>query len=280
LVIVVVKMVYGLDGQKRIPTEEDQFAWYFPPLDKWLLMLQERNANKFQRDFPWNWSDWQEYSQTYPDQYIKIAAQQIGGQRKTPSAFWRQSSRGEKRAKQLNFLFRKLKIDKETAPNLETEEPQSDEEVTIETGTHEKSARTIETEDDGILAVQENIQRLATGVVPSSLCVEYQHFWEQLRLHQQQASETNNSAASQFFTQKFSTIGQRYNAYFSQTPPDIRLPEDPVGEHKKEYQTFLSLIAEQLCVPIFHLSYTIRLIEYELVQKCKRDNIEITFSKN
>ncbi|CAG8480822.1 3502_t:CDS:10 [Ambispora leptoticha] len=77
LLVVIAKLMYGLDGQKRIPTEKDQFVKYFPSKEKWLAALQERFAHKNKHDLPIDLRQWHEYSETYPDEYIKFAEKQL-----------------------------------------------------------------------------------------------------------------------------------------------------------------------------------------------------------
>ncbi|CAG8490441.1 776_t:CDS:10 [Ambispora gerdemannii] len=54
LLVIVTKLIYGLDGQERIPSEKDQFAKFFPSKEKWFAALRKRCAHKFKVNLPTN----------------------------------------------------------------------------------------------------------------------------------------------------------------------------------------------------------------------------------
>ncbi|RIA96545.1 hypothetical protein C1645_815219 [Glomus cerebriforme] len=84
IVIIVTKMVYGLDEHRRFPGENDQFAKYFPSFESWIKALSDRKEAEFKKEVPSDVSDVKEWININPDQYIEFCADLLGGRDRMP----------------------------------------------------------------------------------------------------------------------------------------------------------------------------------------------------
>ncbi|RGB31797.1 hypothetical protein C1646_708191 [Rhizophagus diaphanus] len=78
IVIIITKMVYGLDENRRFPGENDQYAKYFPSFESWIKALSDRNEAEFKNEVPSDISDVKEWMDMNPDQYIQFCADLLG----------------------------------------------------------------------------------------------------------------------------------------------------------------------------------------------------------
>ncbi|CAG8482463.1 1996_t:CDS:2 [Paraglomus occultum] len=78
-VIIAAKMLYGLDGKERVFNQNDQFVIYMPSKQDWLKTLSERRADIFNQNLPFNWRQWQSFSEHNPDKYVDICSSNVVG---------------------------------------------------------------------------------------------------------------------------------------------------------------------------------------------------------
>ncbi|CAG8730709.1 19684_t:CDS:10 [Dentiscutata erythropus] len=84
VIIVIIKMVYGLDGQKRVPNDKDEFFRYFPKFEDWIKKLSERQEKLFSKEIPLDLSDLKEWIDSNPDKYIKHCSDTLVGKNRWP----------------------------------------------------------------------------------------------------------------------------------------------------------------------------------------------------
>ncbi|CAG8812806.1 39391_t:CDS:10, partial [Gigaspora margarita] len=86
VIIVIIKMIYGLDGQKRVPNDRDEFFRYFPKFEDWIKKLSERQEKLFSKEIPLDLSDLKEWIDSNPDKYIKHCSDTLVGKNRWPQA--------------------------------------------------------------------------------------------------------------------------------------------------------------------------------------------------
>ncbi|KAG9296094.1 hypothetical protein G9A89_011946 [Geosiphon pyriformis] len=311
LVIIVAKMVYGLDGRPRIPIERDQFSWYFPTLDKWFAALQEGEANNFKREFPINIYEWHEYSETHPDEYIKIAAKHLrDDERYIPTDEWVVNPSGLKRSKELSSFFRKMQLD-EKRPN-ESPQNHNQSSSSFENLDRENSKTYNQSNDDEFSTIQEQIRKHLFDMDPNYLTNKYRSIWE----HKDQ-SETNNERPTN--QQPYNTeddlmsendqgnyqhkgkypdtakvenqsgratansrpltIGQEYNSYdYSYVKRNTKTDwaesyEEVMGEYQEDYKRLLMYAAEKLGIHIVEMGNAVVKVEKLMYIRGKKTGI-------
>ncbi|CAJ0868099.1 6287_t:CDS:10, partial [Entrophospora sp. SA101] len=71
LLVIVIKIVYGLDDESRIPNKYDKFMYYLPTFDQWVKKLGEVQQNLSDNRIPWEYTDLKEWINKSPDTYVK-----------------------------------------------------------------------------------------------------------------------------------------------------------------------------------------------------------------
>ncbi|CAG8472974.1 5643_t:CDS:2 [Diversispora eburnea] len=71
IVIVVTKLIYGLDHNK---SDSDEIIQYFPTFEDWIKKLSDRHDKLFQQEIPWDFVDIKEWMEKNPDKYIEYCA--------------------------------------------------------------------------------------------------------------------------------------------------------------------------------------------------------------
>ncbi|CAG8787542.1 15442_t:CDS:2, partial [Racocetra persica] len=84
VIIVVIKMIYGLDGKRRVPNDSDEFFLYFPNFEDWIKKLSERQEKLFSKEIPLDLSDLKEWIDSNPDKYIKHCSDTLVGRKRWP----------------------------------------------------------------------------------------------------------------------------------------------------------------------------------------------------
>ncbi|RHZ67832.1 hypothetical protein Glove_299g47 [Diversispora epigaea] len=74
MIIVVTKLIYGLDHNKRIPSDSDEIIQYFPTFEDWIKKLGDRHNKLFHQEIPWDFVDIKEWMEKNPDKYIDYCA--------------------------------------------------------------------------------------------------------------------------------------------------------------------------------------------------------------
>ncbi|CAG8500085.1 8528_t:CDS:10 [Scutellospora calospora] len=303
VIIVVIKMIYGLDGRTRVPSDKDELFQYFPKFEDWIKKLSERQEKNFSKEIPSDFSDLKEWIDSNPDKYIKYCSDTLIGRER-----WPQKSENthsyihryrEKKIEEMERLSKpfhelsemvvpviedqvrenKLKIlEKATYPTLQTFTIQGFYMMQKEKKRNEKIIENFKNGiDDFIEPIEEEIQEL-------NFCVEVPDKQKSSKIHSfsEDPLKDLRNRYSTFLFRKYRdndgpnlTFGEEYTAYLQNRSESTLFKKsvELVGDFHEDYERILVFASKMVNTTMYVVQEAVMKIEVDLYRIIESENL-------